>query len=254
MASRQLAEMKRRAVAVVGCGGLGCPAAEALARAGVGRLTLIDFDRVELGNLHRQPLHGPRDVGRLKVESAAAALGVIAPGVEVLPRAQLLTAENARDLLAEHDVAIDATDNFPAKYAVADACLALGLPLVHAGVLRWGGQVMTIVPGRTACYRCVFREPPAPGAVPACSQAGVLGAVAGVVGALQAREALALLRGRWPASADALLVYDGARGGLRRVAVARQADCPACGAPSGSAPRAPGQLHIGRVVCANSEK
>lgn len=214
---------------LVGAGGLGSPAGLYLAAAGVGRIGVVDDDRVDLSNLQRQIAHRTPDVGRPKTESAAEAFRAINPDVDVQCYQERLTADNAPKLLNAYDFIIDGTDNFPSKFLVADACHFARKPYSHAGVLQFYGQTMTVVPGTTACYRCVFPEPPPPGAVPSCSQAGVLGAVAGVVGTIQAVEAIKQLLGIGDLLTDRLLTFDALAMTFRAVQLKRNPRCPLCG-------------------------
>lgn len=216
-------------VLIVGIGGLGSPAALYLAAAGVGTIGIMDADVVDLTNLQRQVIHFTPDVGRSKVESAAEKMRAINPDVRVQVYRERLTAANARDILSRYDFVVDATDSFPSKFLVSDACHFAARPYVHAGILRFEGQIMTVRPGRTACYRCVFPEPPPAGAVPSCAQAGVLGVLAGVVGTLQATEAVKFLLGVGDLLTDRLLVYDALKMSFRRVALKRSPRCPLCG-------------------------
>lgn len=215
-------------VFVVGAGGLGAPLCEALARSGVGALGIADDDRVDLTNLQRQVLYGTADVGRPKAEVAAERVRGMAPACEVTAVRTRVDAGNARALLAGWDVVCDGTDSLEAKFLLNDTCVALGVPFVVAGILRFSGQVMTVMPGG-ACYRCLFEDLPPPGSVATCAQAGVLGAMAGVVGAIQAGEALRVLRGERPALAGAILVHDALEGRARRIGVPRNPECRACG-------------------------
>ncbi|HEY6378366.1 MAG TPA: HesA/MoeB/ThiF family protein [Candidatus Dormibacteraeota bacterium] len=219
------ARVRRAAVAVVGAGGLGSPALLYLAAAGVGRLTVIDDDTVALDNLGRQVLYGVADVGRPKATSAATRLRALNPHVSVTPVRQRLDAGSATALLEGHDVVLEGSDNFATKLAVSDACVRLSIPVVIAGVLRFEGQVMTVLAGGP-CYRCLVGEEPAPGLIPTCSAAGVLGAVAGVVGALQAGEALRLLLGAGDPQGGRVLVIDALRPRLRRAPLAVDPRCP----------------------------
>lgn len=216
-------------VLVVGAGGLGCPSALYLAAAGVGRIGLIDADAVAVSNLHRQILHRTDDIGRAKVHSAQAALEALNPDVTVTAIHGRLTAENALALLGSYDVVLDGSDNFPTRYLVNDACVLSRTPLVHGGVVRLEGQVMTILPGRSACYRCVFPEPPGTGDVPNCQEAGVLGAAAGIVGSLMAHEALKVLAGIGEPLTNRLAVFDGRTSRFREVPVRRDPACAVCG-------------------------
>ncbi|CAA9485812.1 MAG: Molybdopterin-synthase adenylyltransferase [uncultured Solirubrobacteraceae bacterium] len=222
--------LREASVLVVGAGALGSPVALYLAGAGVGRLGIVDSDAVELSNLHRQLLHFSPDVGVAKAHSAAAKLAFLNPEVEVVPYEVRFEAHNAAALLEGHDVVVDGSDSFATRYAVNAACCAARLPLVEGGVLGLSGLVMAIEPGRTACYRCAFPEPPPAGSVPSCAEGGVLGPAAGVVGSLQALEALKLLTGFAPALTDAFLQVELLDPGFTRVAVQRRPGCPDCGA------------------------
>jgi molybdopterin/thiamine biosynthesis adenylyltransferase len=225
---------------VVGAGALGCPAATYLAAAGVGSVGVIDDDVVELSNLARQPLHLTPDVGARKAENAAVKLGFLNPEIVVEPFPARLEEANAEALLAGADVVLDCSDSFSTRYLVNDTCCALGVPLVEAGVLGLSGLVMAIRPGESACYRCAFPIEPAPGSVPTCREAGVLGAVGGIVGSYQALEAIKLLTGVGEPLLDAFLQLDGASAAPQTIAVRRREDCPACrGAAAAAGPSGP---------------
>ncbi|MBL7077123.1 MAG: HesA/MoeB/ThiF family protein [Kiritimatiellae bacterium] len=214
-------------VLVVGAGGLGSPCALYLAAAGVGTLGIIDADAVELSNLQRQLLHATDDLGRAKVESASETLSALNPDVKLVMYPERLTASNAPEVLAGYDFVVDATDNFESKFLIADACYAAGKPYAHAGILRFGGQAMTVLPGESACYRCVFGGPP-PGPVPEAAR-GLLGVLPGVIGTVQATEALKFLLGVGELLTDTLLVYDALKMTFRRVGVKRDPGCILCG-------------------------
>lgn len=214
-------------VLVVGAGGLGSPASLYLAAAGVGVLGLCDGDEVDLSNLQRQILHGTPDIGRSKVESGRDALSRINSDVQVRTHALRLSAEGAEELMGDYDVIVDGSDNFETKFLLNDTAVKRGQPLVMGGILRFSGQVMTVVPG-SACYRCVFEEAPPAGLTPACQEAGVLGAVAGVIGSIQAVEVLKVLLGQGRPYADRILIYDALEGSFREVAVSRRQGCLAC--------------------------
>jgi adenylyltransferase/sulfurtransferase len=218
-------------VLVIGAGGLGSPAALYLAAAGVGTIGIVDPDTVDLSNLQRQVIHTTADVGRPKVDSAAARMRAINPDVRVETYHLAVSAANILALLEGYDVVIDGTDNFAAKFLINDACVKAGKPFSHAGILRFDGQTMTVLPGRTACYRCAFREPPPPGAATSCSQAGILGPVAGLLGTIQAGEALKYVAGVPGLLTDALLTVNAQTMDFRKVRLRRQADCPACSVP-----------------------
>ena len=215
-------------VLVVGAGALGSPVALYLAGAGTGRLGIVDDDAVELSNLHRQLLHFTPDLGVPKAESAAAKLRYLNPDVVVEPYQVRASAENAAALVEGQDLVVDCSDSFATRYAINAACCAARVPLVEAGVLGMAGLVMSIKPGRTACYRCAF--PVEPVDAPRCADAGVLGPAAGVIGSLQALEALKLLTGVAPAIADGFLQVDLASAEFLRVRTTRRPDCPDCAA------------------------
>jgi molybdopterin/thiamine biosynthesis adenylyltransferase len=219
--------LRSASVAVVGAGGLGSPAVLYLAAAGVGRLTIIDDDAVALDNLHRQVLHDTVAVGEQKAESARRRVAALNPEVSVRTVERRLDAGNAAELLAGHDVVLDGSDNFSTKFAVNDACVRLGVCAVVGGVIRFEGQVV-VVPAGAPCYRCLFGEEPAAGLVPACRAAGVLGAVAGMVGCLQASEALRHLLGAGDAQGGRVLTLDALRPRLRSVPFPRDPRCRAC--------------------------
>jgi molybdopterin/thiamine biosynthesis adenylyltransferase len=214
--------------AIVGAGGLGSPAALYLAAAGVGRITLVDSDAVDPSNLQRQILHRDADVGRPKAESGRDTLAALNPGVSVRAVRGRLDEGNAAGWLADHDVVLEGSDNLDTKYIVNRTCVARGIPFVLAGVLRFEGQVMCWRPG-AACYRCLFRDPPEPGCLSSCDRSGVLGAVAGVIGCLQASEALKILLGTGTGLFDRILVFDALTARFREVALRRDPACPDCG-------------------------
>jgi len=221
--------LRDASVLVIGAGALGSPVASYLAGAGVGRLGIVDDDLVELSNLHRQFLHFTPDLGQPKAHTAVAKLQFLNPEIAVEPYQVRLDEANADGLVAGHDLVVDCSDGFATRYAVNAACCRAGVALVEGGVVGLTGLVMSIEPGDSACYRCAFPEPPPPGAVPTCAQAGVLGPAAGVIGSLQALEALKLLAGMPGAVTDAFLQVDLARGEVLTVRTARRADCPDCG-------------------------
>jgi molybdopterin/thiamine biosynthesis adenylyltransferase len=225
-AAAQLA-VNEASVLVIGAGALGAPVALYLAGAGVGRIGILDDDVVELSNLHRQLLHFTPDVGVGKAESAAAKLRYLNPDIVVEPYQVHADADNAPALVEGQDLVVDCSDSFATRYAVNAACCAARVPLVEAGVLGMSGLVMSIKPGRTACYRCAF--PVEPHDAPRCADAGVLGPAAGVIGSLQALEALKLLTGAAPPIADGFLQVDLATTEFLRVRASRRDDCPDCG-------------------------
>jgi len=217
-------------VFVVGAGGLGSPALLYLAAAGVGRLGLADSDAVDLSNLHRQIAHGTADLGRSKALSAQEAIHRINPECEVVALERRLTAANIRQAVHGYDLVLDGSDNFPTRFLVADCCRFEGIPLVSAAVVGFEGQLMTILPGPGhPCYRCFLPEPLPAGLVPTCQEAGVLGPVAGVMGTLQATEALKVLLGIGDLLSDRLLVYDALEASFRTGRRALDPSCPLCG-------------------------
>jgi adenylyltransferase/sulfurtransferase len=220
--------LKAARVLLVGAGGLGSPLALYLAAAGVGRIGLVDFDRVEASNLQRQLLFSEDDLGREKVSAAVERLRGVNPHVVIEPHAVRLTAANALELLADYDVVADGSDNFATRYLVNDACVLLGKPDVWGAVQRFEGQLAVFWAARGACYRCLFPEPPPPGAVPSCAEAGVLGVLPGIVGALQASEVLKLLLGIGEPALGRLLVFDALRLRFRELALRKSPSCPVC--------------------------
>ncbi|HBR15078.1 MAG TPA: adenylyltransferase [Candidatus Omnitrophica bacterium] len=218
----------RGKVLIIGTGGLGAPAALYLAAAGVGTIGLVDGDVVELSNLQRQVIHFTPDVGRPKVLSAKEKIEKINPDVRVLAFHQRATADNILGLIKDFDFIVDGTDNFPAKFLINDACVMGKKPFSHGGILRFDGQTMTYVPG-SACYRCIFDSPPPKGAVPSCSQAGILGAVAGMLGTIQAAEAVKFLTGCGELLTNKLLIFNALTMNFRQARVHRAPQCPVCG-------------------------
>ena len=215
---------------VVGAGGLGSPALLYLAAAGVGRLGIADGDVVELSNLQRQIIHGTADLGRNKALSAEQAMRELNHECEVRTIPERLNAENVRGIVQDYDVVLDGSDNFPTRFLVADCCWFEGVPLVTAAVLRFEGQLMTVLPGRgNPCYRCFVPYPPPAGMVPSCREAGVLGAVVGVMGSLQAVAALKLLLGIGDIESHLLLLYDALEGSFMTVKRRLDPSCPLCG-------------------------
>ncbi len=221
-------KIREAKVFIVGAGGLGSPVAMYLAAAGIGALGIIDGDAVDLSNLHRQIIHHTPDLNKPKVYSAKEKIEALNPDVRVITYQERLVAKNALDILRDYDLIIDGTDNFPAKFLINDAAILTGKPLVHGGILRFDGQVMTILPKQTTCYRCIFKNPPPPGLIPSCQEAGVLGALAGVIGTIQATEALKLILGVGNLLTDRLLTYDALTTRFREVKLRRDPKCPVC--------------------------
>ncbi|MFQ5780837.1 MAG: ThiF family adenylyltransferase [Nitrospiria bacterium] len=217
-------------VLVVGAGGLGSPVALYLAAAGVGTLGLIDADAVDLSNLHRQVIHHTADIGRPKVTSAHEKITALNPDVRVIPYHEYLTAQNALEIFKAYDYIIDGTDNFPVKFLINDAAHFAQKPFIHGGIIRFEGQLFTILPSESACYRCIFPEPPPTGVVPSCQEAGVLGALAGLIGTLQGTEVLKLILGIGKPLTNRILTYDALRITFREVPIRRNPNCPLCGA------------------------
>lgn len=215
-------------VLVVGSGGLGSPVAVYLAAAGVGKLGIADFDIVDLSNLQRQILHFTDDVGKPKVVSAAETIAQLNPDVRVVQHQARLSSENILGIIADYDVVVDASDNFPTRYLLNDACVLAGKPLVHGSIFLFEGQATVFLPGQ-GCYRCLYPEPPPPGAVPSCQEVGVLGVLPGVIGLIQATETIKLLLGIGHSLAGYLLLYDALDMEFHKVKLRRNLACPVCG-------------------------
>ncbi len=220
----------RSRVLVIGAGGLGSPVCLYLAAAGVGTIGVLDSDSVSLSNLQRQILHRMRDIGKPKVLSACREMTDLNPDVRVIPLMANITEKNARSLVMQYDVVVAAVDNFSTRFVLNDACVAAGKPLVEAGVSRFDALLMTVVPGRGACYRCVFPDEQRMLAAPPASQAGVIGAVAGVAGCMQCIEVIKLLTGRGDPIVSRLLIFDGLAGSWREVSVEPNPECTVCAA------------------------
>jgi sulfur-carrier protein adenylyltransferase/sulfurtransferase len=221
--------LKGARVLLVGAGGLGSPAALYLAAAGVGTLGIVEFDLVDESNLQRQVLHGTPDVGRPKIESAAERIREINPHVAVEPHPVRLASANALEILGGYDVVVDGSDNFPTRYLVNDACVLLRKPYVYGSVFRFEGQVSVFAVPGAPCYRCLFAEPPPPGLVPSCAEGGVLGVLPGIIGTLQALEAIKWILGAGEPMTGRLLMFDALRMRFRELKLRRDAGCPACG-------------------------
>ena len=216
-------------VLIIGAGGLGAPAALYLAAAGVGHIGIVDADEVDLSNLQRQVIHSTADIGKAKVKSAKESMVAINPDVEVTTYRMFVDASNVRELIREYDFIIDGTDNFPAKFLINDACVLEKKPFSHAGIIRFQGQLMTDVPGGGPCYRCVFKSAPPKDAVPTCKQAGVIGAMAGTIGTLQAMEAIKYIIGKGELLTGKLLTYDALKMDFRKINLKRDCNCAVCG-------------------------
>ena len=217
-------------VLIIGAGGLGAPAAMYLAAAGVGTIGIVDADEVDLSNLQRQIIHSTADIGKAKVKSAKETMEAINPDVTVKTYREFVTSENVMELIKDYDFIIDGTDNFPAKFLINDACVMAGKPFSHAGIIRFKGQLMTYVPGEGPCYRCVFKNPPPKDAVPTCKQAGVIGAMGGVIGSLQAMEAVKYILGVGDLLTGYLLTYDALKMEFRKIKPPSDTSgCAVCG-------------------------
>ncbi len=216
-------------VLVVGVGGLGSPAALYLAAAGLGTIGLVDSDAIEVSNLHRQVLFRMGDAGRAKVEAATESLRALNPDVAVVPHRVRLTSANATAIVSNYDMVIDGSDDFPTRYLVNDVCVMTGRPLVWGAAGQFDGQLSVVKPRESACFRCVFPSPPAPESVPDCVEAGVIGALVGVIGSWLALEAIKLILGTGGVLTDRLLVLEGWSGDVTQVRIARRPDCAVCG-------------------------
>ena len=221
--------LKAARVLLVGAGGLGSPLALYLAAAGVGHIGIVDFDVVDVTNLQRQILHGTKDIGRAKVASARERIADINPFVELTTYETALTSQNALGIIEKYDLVVDGTDNFPARYLVNDACVMLGKPNVYGSVFRFEGQASVFSTKDGPCYRCLFPEPPPPGTVPSCAEAGVLGVLPGLIGTIQATEAIKLILGIGEPLVGRLLLVDALGAQFRTVKVRKNPACPACG-------------------------
>ncbi len=216
-------------VMIVGAGGLGSPIALYLAAAGVGTLGIADGDKVDLSNLQRQIIHFTKDLNTPKVKSAEEKINQLNPDVKVNTVQEFVFSDNIREIIRGYDFVVDGTDNFAAKFLINDACVLEKIPYSHGGILRFTGQTMTVVPGVSACYRCIFSAPPPENAVPTCSQAGVLGAIAGILGTIQAAEVLKFITGAGSLLTDTLLTFDALNMHFRNVKLKRQSRCAVCG-------------------------
>ncbi len=222
-------KLLQSSVLIIGAGGLGAPAALYLAAAGVGHIGIVDADEVDLSNLQRQVIHATADIGKAKVKSAKESMEAINPDVKVSTYRMFVDSTNIRELIREYDFVIDGTDNFPAKFLINDACVLEKKPFSHAGIIRFQGQLMTYVPNEGPCYRCVFKNPPPKDAVPTCKQAGVIGAMAGTIGTLQAMEAIKYIIGKGDLLTGKLLTYDALKMDFRKIPLKKSCNCAVCG-------------------------
>jgi molybdopterin/thiamine biosynthesis adenylyltransferase/rhodanese-related sulfurtransferase len=221
--------LKAARVLLVGAGGLGSPLALYLAAAGVGHIGLVDFDVVDVTNLQRQILHGTKDVGRSKLDSARDRIGDVNPYVQLTTYETVLDSTNAMEIIRGYDIVIDGTDNFPTRYLVNDACVILGKPNVYGSIFRFEGQASVFATEQGPCYRCLFPEPPPPGLVPSCAEGGVLGVLPGLIGTIQATEAIKLIVGIGEPLIGRLLLVDALGAKFRTVKLRKNPECPACG-------------------------
>ncbi len=215
-------------VLVIGAGGLGSPILLYLAAAGVGTLGIVDSDVVDLSNLQRQIIHFTPDINKPKVDSAKAKIEQLNPDVKIITYNERLTSKNIKEIISNYDFIIDGTDNFPTKFLVNDACVMLKKAYSHAGILRFDGQTFTYTPGNM-CYRCIFKEPPPKGVVPTCSEAGILGAVAGVIGSIQAVEALKYILNKDDLLTNRLLTFNALNSSFREIKLKKNENCIVCG-------------------------
>ncbi len=222
-------KLKAARVLMIGTGGLGAPLGMYLAAAGVGTLGLVDFDVVDESNLQRQIVHGTKDVGRPKIESARDRLSDINPYIKIEPYETRLTSENALELCREYDIVVDGTDNFPTRYLVNDACVLTGKPNVYGSIFRFEGQASVFWAEKGACYRCLYPEPPPPGLVPSCAEGGVLGVLPGIVGSIQANETIKLILGAGDSLVNRLLLFDAWKMRFRELKLSKDPACPICG-------------------------
>ena len=221
--------LKAGSVLCIGAGGLGSPAALYLAAAGVGRIGVVDFDTVDYSNLQRQIIHGTPDVGRSKLASAKDRLNAINPHVDVQTYEVALSSENALKLFEPYDVILDGTDNFPTRYLTNDACVLMGKPNAYGSIFRFEGQASVFATKEGPCYRCLYPEPPPPGLVPSCAEGGVLGVLPGVIGVIQATEAIKLITGIGEPLIGRFLIYDALKSRFRELKLRRDPKCPTCG-------------------------
>ncbi|ADY55956.1 UBA/THIF-type NAD/FAD binding protein [Syntrophobotulus glycolicus DSM 8271] len=222
-------KLKTARVLVIGAGGLGSPALYYLAAAGVSNIGIVDFDTITLSNLNRQILHFTEDLGKKKTDSAEKKLLNLNPGLNIEKYHDRLNIDNIEEVISNYDVIIDATDNFPVRYLISDCCYFNGKPLIEGAAVGFDGILMTIIPGQTPCYRCLYPEPPQNGVMPTCSDSGILGMVTGVIGSLQALEAVKVITGMGQTVSGRLLIFDALRSSFREVNWPKRDHCPLCG-------------------------
>jgi molybdopterin/thiamine biosynthesis adenylyltransferase/rhodanese-related sulfurtransferase len=224
----QIKLLKSR-VLLLGAGGLGAPSSVYLAAAGVGTLGLVDDDVVDLSNLQRQIIHAQDRIGMPKVDSAKIMLNGLNPDVKIVPHKMRLTSDNIMSILGDYDLVVDGADNFPTRYLLNDAALKLGKPVIHASIFRFEGQLTAFIPNEGPCYRCLYPQPPPPDMAPSCQEAGVLGVLPGIIGSLQANEAIKVLLGMGTSLAGRLLIFDALKTKFRELKLRRDPQCPTCG-------------------------
>jgi len=222
-------KLKQAKVLCIGAGGLGSPVTLYLAAAGVGRLGIVDFDIVDVTNLQRQIIHGTKDVGRSKLDSAAETIAAINPGIDVRKFETRLSSANALEIVRDFDIVVDGTDNFATRYLVNDACVLMGKPNVYGSIFRFEGQASVFAARNGPCYRCLYPEPPPPGVVPSCAEGGVLGILPGLIGVIQATETIKLILGSGESLIGRLLMVDALSMRFRELKLRKHADCPVCG-------------------------
>ncbi|MCC6342126.1 MAG: molybdopterin-synthase adenylyltransferase MoeB [Bryobacterales bacterium] len=222
-------KLKAARVLCIGAGGLGAPLGMYLAAAGVGTIGMVDFDVVDRTNLQRQIIHGTKDIGRKKLDSAAETMIDINPNVNIVRHEVALSSENALEIMKDYDVVVDGTDNFPTRYLVNDACVLLGIPNVYGSIYRFEGQASVFATKDGPCYRCLYPEPPPPGLVPSCAEGGVLGILPGMIGIVQATETVKLILGKGETLVGRLMLYDAMNMKVREMKLRKSPDCPICG-------------------------
>jgi len=227
--SKEQHGLRNAKIAVTGAGGLGCPTATYLTLAGVGEIHIFDMDKIELNNLNRQFLYTPDDVGKSKSIQAAKKLSEVNPAIKVEGIDEMITYDNAFDLLKGYDAIVDGTDNFPVRYAVNDSAAVNKIPVFHGAVLMYEGRATSIIPGESACFRCVFPTPPPLGMVPTCREAGVLGSMVGMIGSIQSTETIRYLAGHEVALKNRLLIINSDTMDFQKLKIQRRDDCTACG-------------------------
>lgn len=221
-------KIRDASVFIVGAGGLGCPAGYYLAAAGVGRIGIADADTIEISNLQRQIAHSTERIGMLKADSAKSTFEELNPDVKVITYKERLSSKNIMDLIKDYQIIIDGSDNFPTRYLVNDACVMTKKPFVSGSILRFEGQVTTIIPNDGPCYRCLYESPPPRGLVPSCAEAGVLGVLPGVIGAIQATEVLKLILGKGDILKGELLIYNALKMSFKKMKIPKNPNCPVC--------------------------